>query len=287
MELLYKKEHLECFYYDKSEKPLIEEIKILKSEKGKVAVNNNEVVFVMEGELRYAFSGIPKYEVAEGKFLFLHAGGEFYYEVLSNIVLLVFRIVEPIQLCNNFPVEKLYSPAEHADDFILRTRNYLSILEAHPRLLHFIDGVKDCLSDELKCREYFEIKTKELFLLLRIYYTKEALCDFFFHILSEDTAFSEYIRLHWKQFNSIGQMAQSMQLSHKQFSKRFISILGETPQRWMTKAKAQNIYNEILLTDKLFKQIAIENGLGSDTHFTWFCKKNFGKSPSDIRKLRG
>ena len=288
MELLYKREHFECFHYDKSEKPLIEVIKVLKSDKKKTSINNNEIVFVIEGRLRYILNDLPEYEAVEGEIVFLHAGEICYYDALSdNVTLVVFRIIKPIQLCDSYSIEKLYNSEEHTDVYQLKTRNRPCVLEMNPRLQHFIEGVKNCVSEGLKCRGYFEIKTKEMFFLFRVYYTKEALRDFFFLILSEDTAFSEHIRLHWKEFESIREMAKSMRLSHKQFSKRFVTIFGETPQKWIMEAKAQNIYNEIMHTDKLFKQIATENGLGSDTHFTWFCKKNFGKTPSDIRKLNG
>jgi len=287
MELKYRKEHLECFNYNKGEKPLIEVVKILKFEKKKISINSNEVVFVLEGKLRYTFNSLPEYELVEGEIGFLHAGQKVSYEAIYNVTLVVFRITRSIQLCDTFPIEKLYNPEEHTNIFRPRTRNWFGVLEINIRLQHFVEEVKNCLSDGLKCLGYFEIKIKELFYLFRVYYGKEELKDFFFLILSEDTAFSEYVRLRWKQFQSIGEMAKSMQLSHKQFSKRFIAVFGETPQKWIMEAKAQNIYNEIMLTDKLFKQIATENGLGSDTHFTWFCKKTFGKTPSDIRKSNG
>ena len=285
MEILYKKEHTGCFHHDKGGKPLIEVAKILKSDRKKMSVNSNEIVFVLEGKLKYTFDDLAEYEVSKGQLIFLHARGKYSCKALENVTIVVFRITKPMQFCDAFSIEKLYNPEEYAGTFRPAAKNMFSVLDMNPRLQHFIEEVKDCFSDGLRCQGYFEIKAKELFYLLRVYYTKEVLRDFFFLIQNEDTAFSEYIRLHWKRFDSIADMAESMQLSYKQFSKRFTDVFGEAPQKWIVKSRAQNIYNEITLTEKLFKQIAIENGLGSNIHLTWFCQKNFGKAPSDIRRL--
>lgn len=274
---------MNCYHYDKSKKPMIEVVRILKSGRKESVVNCNEIVFFIEGRLRYIFNDFPAYEAVKGEMVFLPAGGSFSYEAKSNTMMIIFRFFHPIKLCEAFSIENLYIPEETPGDFQSRTRHSFSVLEINSRLWHFLDGVNDCLSDGFKCQGFLDIKVRELLYLLRAYYTRKELHDFFFLILSEDTAFSEYVRLRWQRFRSIAEMAESMNLSHKQFSKRFTTVFGKSPQRWLMEARAQNIHTEITSTNKPFKQIAAENGLGSDTHFTWFCKKAFNQTPSSIR----
>ena len=274
----------ECFHYDNSNAPLIEVLNVPKSEEKEVSVNNNEIIFLVEGQLKYTFNDSPEYKVVKGEMLFFPAGGQYHYKAKTDVVLIILRLVKALKLCEAFSIEKLCNFKSYSNDFHLRTKNRFGVLNINPQIWQFLDGLKGRLADDLKCQGYFEVKIRELFYLFKKYYSKEELRDFFSFILSEDTVFSEHIRLRWQEFGSIGQMAESMYLSHKQFSKRFISIFGTTPQKWVMETKANIIYNEIVQTNKPFKQIAAENGLGSDTHFTWFCKKAFSQIPSEIRK---
>lgn len=284
MDLLNRDEHLTCINYDNEKKPVIEVVKIVKGEKGDLSISNNEIVFFIEGRMKYIFRDFPEYEGVKGQLLFLPAGGDYSYLAKANTMMIVFRLTSPIMLCRNFSIDKLYGIKERQEvsEYMPKTNSF-SVMEINPRLWHFLDGVNDCISDGIKCHCFFEMKVKELLLLMRAYYPKEELHDFFFLILSEDTAFTEYVRLRWKRFASVEEMAQSMNLTHKQFYTRFKAVFGKSPQKWIMEGKANNILNDILSTGKSFKRIALENGYSSNTQFTRFCKTEFGATPSDLR----
>ena len=284
MSFLYINEHLDCHNYDKKEKPEIEVAKIVKGEKGVLELPANEIVFFIEGRIRFTFDNFPDHEGVKGQGIFLPAGGRYAYEATGNSMVIIFRLKGPVQLCENFKIERLNGIGDSQGDHLPRTRKWFSILHITPRLWHFLDGINDCISDGISCRCYFELKIRELLLLLRAYYSKEELHDFFFLVLSGDTAFSEYVRLRWKRFNSVKELAASMNLTHKQFYSRFVAVFNRTPQEWMMEGKADIIRNEITSTGKQFKQIAFENGFASDTQFTRFCKRTLGKTPTEIRE---
>lgn len=283
MSILYKNEHLNCFNYNHTEKPQIEVEKISKGVTRDLFIKDNEIVFVIEGRIRFVFTDFPEYEGTKGQILFLPVGGKYYFEALTNALVIIFRIHDSIKLCDNFKLESLFYDDETISDYQPRTQKF-SILDISPRLWHFTDGIIDCIGDGLKCRCYFETKIKELFLLLRSYYSKEELHDFFFVILSEDTAFSEYVRLRWQNYDTVSSLAASMHLSGKQFYTRFVAIFGKSPQQWINEARAKKVYLDITTTQKQFKRIADENGFASDGYFTRFCQKMLGQSPTKIRK---
>ena len=287
MDILYKAEHLACPYYEQGERPVIEVAKMVIGEKKKLSVANNEIVCMIEGRMRFYFLEIRTYEAVKGEILFLPVGGNYSYEALTECMVVIFRVHKPIQFCENYSIEKLYGNNKFIspEDFDTLPQTVpAGILEINSRVWYFLDGVIDCITDGLKCRCWFDLKVKELFALFRVYYTKEALSCFFNTILSGDTAFSEYVRLNWRLYHSIDKLAESMNLTRKQFTKRFEKIFGELPNRWMIERKAQAVHKEITSTKKSFKQIAMENGFNSDTVFIRFCKKELGKTPTELRE---
>ncbi|MDL2257336.1 helix-turn-helix transcriptional regulator [Bacteroidales bacterium OttesenSCG-928-I14] len=283
MYLLYMNEHVNCFNYDKRSKPQVEVVKFAKWKKGNLLLGESEIVFFMEGRIKLVFNNSPEQEVTKGQFLFLPSGGKYSFQVMANTMIIVFRINKQIRLCDTFDIEQLYYLNEEEGVHKQQTNNKLNFLEINPRLWHYLDGINDYFNDGVRCRSLYNIKLQELFFILRLYYSKEELYYFFSLILSEDTAFSEYIRSHWHQFHTVQALAESLHMTHKQFCSKFVSVFGKRPLQWIAEEKAHNIHKEIISTKKQFKQIAAENGFSHETIFTRFCKRNLGATPSELR----
>ena len=288
MSVQYLHEHLNCLNYDKSDNPRIEVVKIAKDEERLLVIRNNEIICVLEGRLRCLFpewSDYPKCEGTKGQIFFLPAGGQCICVAPEDTTVMVFRLHEPLRLCEYFPVEKLYGTNGdgQGNESLTETDSSIGILDITPRLWHFLDGINDCIADGIKCRCYFEIKIQELFIMLRCYYPKKELHDFLIRILSRDTAFSEYVRLQWCHFRTVQELAGSMNMSTKQFAKKFALIFGETPYHWMKEGRAKQILSEITVTTKSVKQIAFENEFSTIAQFTKFCKKELGNTPTNLR----
>lgn len=278
-------ENRSCLFYDHSPKPQIELMKFSKGQSGEFTAQYNDIVFFLEGRVSYKFRNFPEYEGLKGQIIFLPSGSTFSYTALCDSLIMVFRLHEPVSLCDTFPLEELYGLKDIGPlgEYTPRTKT-MSVLEINPRVWHFIEGVKDCIKDGMKCRIYFKLKIKEFFLLLRIYYTKQQIHDFFYLILSGDTAFSEYIRRNWRKYPSVTELAASMNYSLKQFSGKFKDVFGKTPNRWMIEGKARLIHHELLSSEKSLKEIASGYNFKDGAQFHKFCKKELGNSPSGIRK---
>ena len=284
MELMYRNEHAVCSNYDLSEKPIIEVIKIAKGGGDKSSVINNEIVFIIEGRVRYRFQELPTHEGVKGQIIFRPAGEHYSYEALADSTVVIFRLLNPLLLCRKFSIEKLYGiQAIVPGNMPEREKKRIGTLEINSRVWCFLELLIDCIADGLRCRCWFDLKIMEFFTYLRAYYTKEEVRDFFQSILSGDTAFSEYIRLNWHRFASVNEMADALNMNRNRFSRRFVKIFGTSPYRWMSEGRAKKALDEITATNKSFKQIAADNGFGSDTQFTRFIKKEFGKTPSELR----
>ena len=277
-------EHPSCHSVDNLNKPQIETVSIPKGTRGYLELNHNEVAFFLEGRLKFIFGNFHKHESKKGQILFLPVGERYFYRAPTNAIVMVFRLHGPLKLCDNYPVEKLYGAKAFVTGNNCKPRKEkLNMFQINSHLWHFLDGINNCLTDGINCNYYFELKIKEFFLLLRTYYTKEEIHDFFQQILTKDTIFSEFVRLNSKRFRTVTEIADAMNLSPKQFAKKFVEIFKETPYQWMKANKAKVIQDEITSTNKPFKQIAYENEFSTIAQFTKFCKKEIGKTPSSIR----
>jgi len=283
MDLLYLEEHLGCFNYDNSNKPAIEILNLAKGTGESITTNNNEIVFFLEGKLRFLFKDFPEYTASKGEIIFLPAEEKFSYKALSDCSIIIFRIKDSIRLCDAYPIENINKPDELLiDQHIPRTKS-LCLLQMNPRVWYLLNGLRDSVNDGLKCIHYFNLKIKEFFFMLRAYYTKEEIHDFLYLIISGDTAFSEYIRLNWSKYKTVSHLAKSLNMSEAKFHRKFRRIFSQTPYQWMLDGKTQIIYNEIVCGQKPFKQIASENGFKTSCQFSKFCKLRLGQNPSAIR----
>lgn len=279
MELLYYKEHSACLYYEKGEKPLIEVCQITKGKTLDLITTDNKIICLKEGKVSIVLNDIPPYQATKGKIFLLPSAGKCRYKAIINSTIIIFRIRQPLQLCEVFTIDKLYQGKPQKD-----IKQQICDLQINESLTLFFEGLHVCISQGMKCQNYFSIKIKELLFYLRIYYTKEELQNFFLLILTSNTTFSEHIRLHWKQFHTIEQMAQSMNMTHRQFFARFTKAFGVKPQQWLNQQRATMIYGEIKNSNKQFKQISMENGFSHEALLTRFCKKQLGATPTQIRE---
>ena len=271
-------EHLGCYCYDKGDKPMIEVRKIRNMETGEFIISRNEIVFVMEGKLSFSLSGNPEGEFNKGQIVFLPAPNRLNYKALTKSLLLIFRMNESIFLCHSFGLERLYNIMKEVEK-----PETLVPLEMHVHLQHFAQELAATLGDGLKCRVYLQARTNALLILMRTYYPSKQLCQFFYPILSPDTLFSEQVRMKFLKHHTVNDLADLLNMTPQQFTRRFNSVFGQAPHKWIKQEKAQSLYSEICKSNKTFKEIANQYGFSSQTYFNRFCQTEYAMSPGEIR----
>lgn len=285
MEFSDDKTHRICSNWESEQEPSVIIQKLSKGEGKTIVPRENEIYFLLEGCLSIYEQGYADYatEVYQGQILFLAACNEYFYRVLADVRLLIFRLKEPVMLCESLPLEKLFTLADKDLKTVQNGPHPFYPLSINPRIMHLLKGITEMIDEGIRCKAWSKLKIRECLFMFRFYYRKEELHHFFYPVLSADTLFSEYVRLHWKHFRSVREMALAMNLSTKQFTSQFTAVFGQTPYQWMLDRRAGLIHKEITSTSKLFKQIAIEYGFSSDTQFTRFCKNELGGTPTEIR----
>ena len=281
MKIYNAEEHLSCYCYEGGGDPVIEIRKIKRMETGELSLSKNEIVLVVGGKIRLNIYDNTGLEIQKGQLVFLPSGFRFSYKTIAKGQILIFRLDESIHLCHSYSLERLYSKVKKIEKSELVT-----VLEFNARIWHFAKGLIETWEDGLKCRFYLQAKINELLILLRLYYSEEQLGNFFYFILSSDTAFSEFIRMNYLQYPTVGKLAEAMNMTTQQFTRRFNEVFGQAPYGWMQRDKARMIYGEICRNDKPLKEIASKYGFPIPANFNRFCKISFGMNPGEIRKKR-
>lgn len=284
MEIVNKDIHERCFHFDKSGYPLVDRIVIPAGTKDDLPIRSNEIVFFLEGELRFVFSDSREQKAKKEMMLFLPGGGKYHYETFEKTVVLVLRITKPIVICENITLEAYCHSSSKEKDLSSPSSSHFSTLKINMRIRHFVEGVATCLADGVRCQSYFELVIKEFILLFNIYYSRQDIRDFFFHLtFNEDITFSEHFLRQWHLYKNVDDMAKSVWMTPRKFSSKFKEVFGQTPYNWMKERRAKRAYKELTTTNKQIKQIAVEQGFESNSQFTTFCKKELGANPTDIR----
>ena len=273
-------EHRHCLYYGAGKNALIEIREISPGTEEQITLSFHEMVFMIKGEMRYAISELDTVVLTGGHFSFIPIGTTVKYQITTDCVICIIRQSDRFQLCHGFSLEKLYRSMDKNKVLLQQSEP----LETNPRIIQYLNGLKETCSDGIMCRYFFEAKVKELFVLLRAYYSDIQINNLFLPILSPDVRFSEFVQRNFHKYESVREMAEAMTLTYKQFFCRFQKIFATTPQEWMQQKKAQIILNEICSSSKSFKQISFDNGFSAQPHLTRFCQRMFNKTPEEIRK---
>lgn len=279
----------ECLRYDRSVEPQVQVRNIAKGMTHQENLKSHIICVFMKGSVRMVFPNGSRYRPRKGKMIFVPTGSVFTWTTMEDSQLLLYRLLEPsIKLCDNFPVERLCDNNEGGPDDVHvweneKPKDSFSVLNIHPRLWQRLECTRDTVNDGVRCKKYFEMEVEELLLMIRLYYNSDEIYKFLHFIVTGNMAFTEYVRLRWKNYHTVSELAWSMHLTPKYFTKKFKLYFGQLPHQWMANNRAQIIFGELTTTDKSLKQITTENGFRTFQHLAAFTKKMFAKTPTEIR----
>lgn len=280
MGLLYADEHVSCMHYQRKS-PLIQ---VHSYKKGdiweQVTPSLSALFFVKEGSMNVSLNHVINEKVHKQEIIFIPPNSISEISFLEDSYVLIIYFRFQVNLCECFSMTQLY-PYKKEDS----GKDGLCILKFNRQIADYINLLDLYMQDGINCIRLYEMKKQEIFLLLRAYYEKELLASFFAPILDkEDMQFKNFVLqkcLHAKNVQDLAYMAN---YSTSGFIKKFTRCFDESPYRWISKFKADRILHELKTNVKSFKEIATEYNFSSMPHFVDFCKKQFGTTPTEIRK---
>lgn len=277
MNIFYCEENKECINYMSN---INTGFKYIEIEQGNTLelVNNRHkhIIFFMEGSANVGYNEHSCKTFSAGEMIFIPKLADFNGVTLTKCRLIIFIYDKPIKLCNKFWVEILACAKNVNFEFNSLPINH--IVEQYLNLQH------KYLLDDARCLYFHNIKHIELFYILRIYYRKEDLANFFFPVIDKSCNFRNDVMGNYLFARTVKELAGICNYSERQFRNLFINEFGEAPYTWMQKQKSKQIL--ALLSDKdiQIKYIVMEFGFTCPSHFNKYCIRLFGLTPKKIRE---
>lgn len=283
MKIMNLKEHLNCRNYvfadgDDSAKIIYEKI-FEEGSSVQDKIFESKIVVVMKGRGRFSATGITYVDLSEKDIFLLPIGGIFQLTVIERMHLVFFTVDSSIRFCDRYNLEKLFTDTSGYKDKAFMP------LRVNERMDSFIMSTLSYIHDGVCCGFFMKMKINELFQILRIYYSKESLGRFLAPLTSKDGEFANFIYRNWESAKNLNDLAMKYGLSTSGFSKKFKTVFGVPAYQWIMDRKSERIYMELSEGCKSFKDLSVELNFYSVHHLGCYCKKKFGLSPGQIRKL--
>lgn len=156
-------------------------------------------------------------------------------------------------------------------------------LQICPNLKLFLELLSRYLEDGANCIHFHEIKMKELFWVLRFYYTKEQLSLMFSFLIGNNYNFRTLVLKHYTEVRFVKELAFACGYSLASFKREFDKEFKEPAGQWLQK-QTVNLIKYKLLDDSIpLCDIADELKFSSLSHFSNYCKQKLGYTPAEYR----
>ncbi len=255
---------------------IIEKIKIEEKMEGNFFLERHKIMYLLKGEATLTYDYNKTGVLKPQKLIFLSKGNHVNYNIQKNSEFIVFKIDNLIQLSEVYKA--------NINKVVTLVKEKMPIIEATKTINTYMEMLNSLIDSGISNYEYFKVKIKELFLLIRMHYTDEEIAVLFSDSLQRDTFFTAYVWNNHHQYNSVKEFAKAMSYSVSGFEKRFKNVFGVSPYKWMKEQKAKLIYQEVCLGKSNFKEIAYKYNFASTSTFNDFYKLTFGETPGTTRK---
>lgn len=278
--LFYQEKHMTCYHYSVPETAMFRVYRINQdSPPVNQEIDTPVLLFVMQGEVKVRLGTEATRRVEAGYFFLVPTFTRFrgICETSAEVIRCEFK--EMPRFCDIYTIENL---AQDTADRQNNNKTFFT-LPIRGRLNEFFSLLAGCLDDGLQCQYYHEIKKKELFLLLSVYYSIEELSDLFRPILGTDFHFRQLILDNYKKIESVEQFAEIAHMTISTFQRKFKQAFRTPVKQWLLERKADSIIQDIKTTFNPIEEISYKYGFSSPSYFSNFCKRMFGKSPTELR----
>lgn len=277
MQLLYVQEHLSCKNY-------VSDFHIgfsyHEAKEGEpVSLTDkyfNYFIFLFEGEVMVSCNEFKNHLCKGGEMVFIAQDSVISSETITPVKYILLSFDNQFTLCDQLALESLQINEKRPAIF--------NKLDIRTPLRLVLDSVLFYLEHKIQCRHLHAIKQKELFLIFRAFYTKEEMARFLAPMLNRDMDFKAFVLQHYQEVKTVEELAAMCKLSVRSFNRKFNEFFGDSPYSWMLKQKSRHIKTRLADGKSTFGSIIKEYGFSSPAHFTTYCKKHFGESPSRLRK---
>ena len=277
MSILYLEEHTSCGNYISDYNIGFKYYPIQKDEYFTSSNKKfNCLFFLLNGSVKFSL-GSQEYILKKNHVCFIPVSSEYEIKAITDACFVINYFNKPVDLCERLALENL-------TPYIKDQKTATSILKINQPLKTFLSSLIYYLKAGVACKHFHEIKQKELFFILRFFYSKKEIAYFFAPIISNDLDFKNTVLSNYLRSNSVKELATSCNYSLSSFNRTFKKNFQENPYIWLQNQKLKYITSKLLDKNTPINQIADEFGFSSPGHLTTFCKKHLQLTPTQFRK---
>jgi len=276
MSVFYLDEHLACSSYISNYNIGFKNYQIKQGEF--IIPSNKEhhcLFFLIAGQVELHYESQIR-SLQKNTVWFIPMSSDYKVCASSDAVIVMNYFNKPVDLCEISALQNLSLSLEQESDS--------STLQINKPLEDFISSMVFYLNEGIFCKHFHEIKQKELFYILRYFYTKKEIAGLFAPIISKNLDFRNTVLANYLNANSVKELAQICNYSLSSFNRIFKENFKENPYIWLQNQKIKYIAGRLSDKNIPLCQIIDEFRFSSPAHFTIFCKKHLNLTPSQFRK---
>ena len=245
----------------------------------------NHVIAVLEGCLIIEYDDFGGTRFSGGEMVFLPAYSKLHIQALEKSRVIMGTFEMPNDICVSRSMEMLR-------DMRSKMEYRFRSIPIKPPMQQNLDMLIMYIESGVQCPHLHEAKEKELYLVLRWFYTNEEFVRFFYTIIGKSLDFKTMVMKHYNKVKSMEELANKLNMSRSSFDSKFKDVFGIPPKQWVLKRKARSIRYFIGKPNISISDVLRKYDFESFTHFNRFCKQQFGMSPTELiakekKELRG
>ncbi|MDM1408297.1 AraC family transcriptional regulator [Myroides sp. DF42-4-2] len=242
---------------------------------GEQLVKEHGISYLISGELE-AFDGKTTYYYRKGDIIVYRKNSliRFVKYPYKEEVFQAISVVLDEELLQEFALNKGYKPEIKATANLLR-------LEPNDLLQDYFTTLKGWFTHELADRELINLKKKELIYLLL--HHNPNLQHLLFHFGQPGKVDLEsYMNLHFRFNIPLVEFAFLTGRSLATFKRDFEKIFHQSPNKWLVNRRLEESYYLLEQKKMKVKDVYMEVGFESLSHFSHAFKQRFGVNPSKL-----
>jgi AraC-like DNA-binding protein len=238
-------------------------------------LDQNVIVFMLEGSCSFSYDHYINRVFFAGEMLFLPKSAIASVLILENAKFLHLAFDIPISASDRQYIQQQWNIARDITyDFTPLKINY-SIGVFINSLVHLIHNGGDCF-------ELHEIKQREVFMLLRLFYTREQFSMFFHPIIGKSFNFKNFVLANYVDCYNLKELIERSNICPNVFMRKFKKEFGMSAYQWILKQMCLKIQHKASQPGITVKEIMSEVGINSYSHFNQICKRHFNLSPRQL-----
>lgn len=238
----------------------------------------SSILFLTKGKCVIESNEVRGYDMNEGQMVLCYQDFIYDFVASTDIEFLVCYFAKPGAACN---MGALSSSLRKNKDFCYE----FSSLPFRGGTLQIIEMLSMYLYDDICCAHLHHSMMELVFVNIRFYYSEDEQLNFFYNLFGHHMSFTTLVENNRSKAKNLKQLAQMCGYTVNQFNDLFRRHFPDTtPREWIQSTRKVEILNDIKYTDLRLLDISDKYGFSGPGNFCAYCKREFGRLPSHIRR---